>query len=166
MNLGPLRGALLAEAVADAERRRAEVEAEHAKRLADARAEADALVEQGRLEGRRAAKQEGARRRGAAYRRAREAQLAVQGALFEELRGRARAVVFELRADPTYPALLDRLAEAARAQLGTDAEIEADRVGAGGIVARSGMRSVDYTLPALVDRALADLDGEVEKLWR
>jgi vacuolar-type H+-ATPase subunit E/Vma4 len=166
MNLGPLRDALLDEAEAGAERRRAEVEAERAKRLADARAKASALVEEGRLEGRRAAKQEGARRRGAARRRAREAELAARGALFEELRRRARAGAFGLRVDPTYPELLDRLAEAAQAQLGADAELEVDRPGTGGVVARSGRRSVDYTLPALADRALADLDGEVEKLWR
>lgn len=166
MNLGPLRAALLEQADADAERRRGEVEAECARRLEAARAEAGVLVEQGRLEGRRAARQEGARRRGAAHRRAREAELAARGALFEELRSRARAGAVELRSDPGYPALLDRLTGAARAQLGADAEIEVDRPGGGGVGARSGRRSVDYTLPALADRALADLGGEVEKLWR
>jgi vacuolar-type H+-ATPase subunit E/Vma4 len=166
MNLEPLREALLDQAEAEAGHRRAEVEAEREQRLSAARAEAGSLVEQGRRDGRRAASQEGARRHGAAHRRAREARLEACGSLFEELRRRVRDEALGLRSDPSYPALLQRLAEAARSQLGPGAEIEVDCPDGGGVLARSGSRSVDYTLPALADRALEELDGEVERLWR
>ena len=36
----------------------------------------------------------------------------------------------------------------------------------GGVVGRAGSTSVDYTLPALVERAIAELDGRLETLWR
>ena len=166
MNLEPLRTAIRAQAEAEAERRRADAEAERERALAQARAEAAALVERARLEGRRAGVHEGAHRRGAARRRAREELLRARGSLFEELRRHARAEVPALRSDPAYPRLVERLEEAARRQLGADAEIVADRPGTGGVSGSSGRRSVDYTLAALVDRAIDDLKGEVEGLWR
>jgi vacuolar-type H+-ATPase subunit E/Vma4 len=166
MNLDPLRTAIRAQAEAEAERHRAEVEAERERALAEARSEADALVERARLEGRRAGVHEGARRRGAARRRAREELLRARGSLFEELRHRARAEVPALRSDPAYPRLVERLEDAARRQLGADAEIVADRPATGGVSASSGQRSVDYTLAALVDRTIDDLNGEVSGLWR
>jgi vacuolar-type H+-ATPase subunit E/Vma4 len=166
VNLESLRTAFLEQAEAEAARRRAEVEAERERRLAGAQAEASSLVEQGKLDGRLAARQESARRRGAARRRAREALLGVCGAMYGELRSRARTEALELRSDPGYRALLDRLVEAARAQLGPEAEIETDLPYVGGVLGRAGSRSVDYTLPALADRALEELDGEVEMLWQ
>ncbi len=166
MNLGAIREAFLEQAETAAARRRAEVEAEFEQKLAEARAEASSLVEQGRLDGRLAAGHESSRRRGAARRHVREARLGARGALYQELRARARAEALDLRSDPRYAALLDRLAEAARAQLGTGAEIEIDPPGAGGVLARSGSKSVDYTLLVLVDRALEELGAEVARLWR
>jgi vacuolar-type H+-ATPase subunit E/Vma4 len=166
MNLDSLRTAFLAQAEADAARRRVEVESEYERRLAAARVEASSLIEQGKLEGRTAGEHEGARRRSAARRRAREVQLGARGVLYEELRSRASAEALELRSDPRYSPLLDRLVAAAQARLGAAAELERDPPDAGGVRARSGSRSVDYTLPALADRALHDMDGEVEKLWR
>jgi vacuolar-type H+-ATPase subunit E/Vma4 len=166
MSLEPLRTAILAEAEAEADDRRTEVEAECRRRLAKARVEAEALVERARVEGSRAAQQETARRRGAARRQGREALLGARGRLFEQLRRRARADVLELRGDPRYGRLIDRLTVAAKAQLGAEATVVADRPGVGGVFAFSGSRSVDYTLPTLVDRVLADLAGDVEGLWR
>jgi vacuolar-type H+-ATPase subunit E/Vma4 len=166
MDLGSLRAAVLDEAEADVARRRAAVEVEAEHRLAAARAEAGALVEQGRLEGRLAGERESARRRGAASRSAREARLGARGSLYDELRSRAAAEALALRSEPGYRDLLDRLVATARAQLGAGAQLEIDPPGVGGVRARSGSRSVDYSLPVLVDRVLADLDGEVEKLWR
>ena len=57
-----------------------------------------------------------------------------------------------LRGAAGYPALLERLTRAARDQLGADAEVEVDP-GIGGVIGRTGRTSVDYTLPALADRA-------------
>lgn len=166
MNLESLRTAFVEQAEADAAWRRLEVEAECEKLLWAARAAASRLVEQGRREGRLTADQESARRRGAAQRRAREAQLGARGALYQELRELARAEALQLRSHPAYGALLDRLVGAAKARLGAEAEIEIDPPDAGGVFARSGRRSVDYTLPALAERAIGDLGREVEQLWR
>ena len=166
MNLEPLRLALRAQAEADAGRRRTSVDEECGRRLADAEAQARSLVEQGRLEGEQAAARERLRRRAVASRRARESRLEAQRSLLEELGLRARGAALERRADPEYPKLLDRLSRAARVQLGPDAALELDPPGVGGVVGRADGRSVDYSLPALVDRAIEDLDGRLEGLWR
>ena len=84
----------------------------------------------------------------------------------EELQLRSREAVLRLREDSRYPALLDRLARTAREQLGPDAEVEVDPPGLGGVIGRTGRVSVDYTLPALADRAIASLGDELESLWR
>lgn len=166
MNLEPLREALRAQADADAERRRAEVDDECERRVTTAEAEARSLAEQGRREGERAAAQEALRRRALASRRGRELRLEAQRALIDELRLRAHEQALELRADPRYRELLDRLSSTARSQLGPHAELEVDPAGAGGVVGRAGRQSVDYTLPTLVERAIEDLDGTLEALWR
>lgn len=166
MTFEPLRAALMAEAEAEAKRRRAEVDETCERGLADAQAKARTLTEQGRLEGELAAAQEALRRRAAATRRARELRLQAQRALIDELRLRTHEASLRLRTEPGYPLLLDRLSEAARSQLGPAAELEVDPPDLGGVLARAGSASVDYTLPALVDRAIVDLDGELEALWR
>ena len=166
MNVEPLRAALLAEVEAEARRQRVEVDATCEHRLADAQVRARALTEQGRLDGELAAAQEARRRRAAAGRRARELRLGAQRALIDELRRRALEASPQVRADPRYPALLDRLSEAAKSQLGPGAELDVDPPRSGGVVARAGSASVDYTLPALVDRAIVELGGELEELWR
>ncbi|HVP76053.1 MAG TPA: hypothetical protein VMS63_08530 [Gaiellaceae bacterium] len=166
MNLEPLREALKAQADADAERRQAEVDAECKRKLATAEAEARSLVAQGRREGERAAAQAALRRRALASRRGRELRLAAQRSLVDELRLRAHDQVLELRTDPGYRELLDRLSRAARSQLGSHVELEVDAPGVGGVIGRAGRQSVDYSLPALVERAIEDLDGELEALWR
>jgi vacuolar-type H+-ATPase subunit E/Vma4 len=166
MNLEPLRKALQAQAEADAGRRRAAADEECARRVADAEAQARSLVEEGRLEGERAASQEALRRRAVANRRARELRLGAQRLLLEELRRRAREAALERRADPTYPKLIDRLSRTAHVQLGPDAALEVDPPDVGGVVGRADGRSVDYSLPALVERSIEDLDGRLEALWR
>ena len=166
MNLEPLREALRAQAEADAERRRTAVDEECARRVAHAEAQARSLVERGRLEGEQQAAREARRRHAAARRRSRELKLEVQRSLLDELRLRVRNAALERRADPVYPKLLDRLSRAARVQLGPDAALEIDPPDIGGVVGRANGRSVDYSLPALVERAVEDLDGRLEALWR
>ena len=72
----------------------------------------------------------------------------------------------QLKTDRRYPELLERLSQIATAQLGAGAKLEIDPPELGGVVARAGARSVDYTLPSLVDRAIGELDGKLETLWR
>ncbi len=166
MTLEPLRHALRAETDAEVQRRLSAVEAECARTVAEAEASAQALASEGRREGERAAAQEAVRRRAAATRRAREIRLQAQRLQVEELQRRSREAVLRLREDSRYPELLDRLACAAREQLGPDAELELDPPGLGGVIGRRGRVSVDYTLPTLADRAIASFDDELERLWR
>lgn len=166
MNLEPLREALRAQADTDAERERAEVDEACERRVTTAEVEAQSLAEQGRREGARMAAEEALRRRALASRRGRELRLEAQRALIDELRLRAHEQALELRSGPRYPELLDRLSRAARSQLGPHAELEVDPAGAGGVIGRADRRSVDYTLPTLVERAIEDLDGTLEALWK
>jgi vacuolar-type H+-ATPase subunit E/Vma4 len=85
--------------------------------------------------------------------------------VLEEVRARAREAAVRLREDPRYPELLERLKRIAIAQLGNEAELEVDPSGVGGVIAHAGSVRVDYTLPALAERALEALDGELERLW-
>jgi vacuolar-type H+-ATPase subunit E/Vma4 len=166
MTLEPLRKALRAETNAELKQRLGAVEDECARLVADAEAEARALVRRGRLDGEEAAAREGARRRSAATRKAREIRLRARQRQVEELERLAREAVLGMRSDDRYPDLLERLAAAVREQLGPDAEIEVDPEGRGGVIGRRGRATVDYTLPALAERAIADLGEEVERLWR
>lgn len=165
MNLEPLRHALRAETEADSDRRRAEVAAECRRIVADAEAAAQALAHEARLEGERAAAREAARRHASSTRRARETVLAARRGLVDELRGRSRRAVLELRGQPGYTELLERLAAAARAQLGDDAELVVDPPDRGGVAARRGDASVDYTLPTMADRAIDAMGAHLERLW-
>jgi vacuolar-type H+-ATPase subunit E/Vma4 len=166
MNLESLRIALRVEAETEVARRRAQVDEACERRLAEAQATAREVTEQGRLEGVQAATRESLRRRAAANRRARELRLAAERALLDELRLRARQAALQLRVDPRYGDLLERVSQVARSQLGADTEVVVDPPDIGGVLARAGSTSVDYTLPALVDRAIAELDGQLETLWR
>lgn len=166
MTLEPLRAALRAETDLAVRRRLAEVEADCARLLADAEAQAQALTDQGRREGEQAAARESARRRASATRRAREIRLGAQRRQVEELQRKAQEEALRLRLDDRYPRLVDRLGRAAHEQLGPEAELEIDPAGLGGLTGRRGKTTVDYTLPALVDRAIAALDDELEGLWR
>jgi vacuolar-type H+-ATPase subunit E/Vma4 len=166
VNLEPLRGGLRAQADADAARRRLEVDEECRRLVSAAEAEARSLTAEGRGEGERAAVREALRRRALASRHGRELRLEAERALIDDLRVRARVKALALRGDRRYSELLERLSRVARSQLGPDAQLEIDPEDAGGVVGRAGRRSVDYTLPMLVDRAIEDLDGELEALWR
>lgn len=135
------------------------------ERLAEAEARAKALVKQARLEGERAAAGEALRRRSVGRRRARELRLRAQQALLDEVRTRAREAALALSEDPRYPELLERLRRIAIAQLGSEAELEIDPPSVGGVIARAGSVRVDYTLPALAERTLEALNGELELLW-
>jgi vacuolar-type H+-ATPase subunit E/Vma4 len=73
--------------------------------------------------------------------------------------------VLDLRHDPRYPDLLDVLEDMARHQLGPSARVDRDPISAGGVTATVGPRQVDYSLPALADRALDALGDEVIALW-
>lgn len=165
MNVEPLRTSFLAAATADAERRLADCREESVQRIAAARREADELVEQARRAGEADARAQVPQTLVTARRRAHAHVLGAQREVYEEFRRAASAAVLALRGTPGYTTLLERLASAARAQLGDDAVIDVDPPGAGGVVGSKGTRRVDYSLPALADRLVDGLGDEVSQLW-
>jgi vacuolar-type H+-ATPase subunit E/Vma4 len=122
-----------------------------------------ALVEHARREGEAAADLDTNREWITARRRARGLVLSAQREMYEELRG---AVASAARADPRYPALLERLARAGQRQLGPGAEVGLDRDGEGGVrVSRKGRR-IEWSLAAIVGGGLDRLGPRVTELWR
>jgi vacuolar-type H+-ATPase subunit E/Vma4 len=90
-----------------------------------------------------------------------EAQEAARVQLITQLRHDA----MRLRDDPRYAQLLDGLEAAARRQLGPDTIITRDPTVAGGIIGSDGDRNLEYTLPALAERALGSLGRRTAELW-
>jgi hypothetical protein len=165
VNVERLRASFLAQAAEDAERTIAAAEEERRARLTEARHEAAEIVASARAAGEADARLEAAATTAAARRRARSVALAARLELYEELRRQALAAAAQLQTKPSYAGWLQRLEEAARADLGADTVLELDR-GRGGVVVRAGSRLVDYSLPALVDRCVGALRERVEELWR
>ena len=163
--VAPLRNALLDQAQAEAERVLAEADEQAAATLAEADSQGTALVEEARAAGIAAGSIEGAHEEVHARRFARALVLSAQRELYDELRRQSRAAVHELRHDPRYPELLERLSAAARAQLGDGAALELDPPDAGGVRGSKESRHVDYTLDALVERCLDHRGARPERLW-
>ncbi len=70
----------------------------------------------------------------------------------------------DVRGDPTYPELVERLTGRARALLGQSARTV--EVPEGGVVAETDGRRVELTFPVLADQAVAALGAELEGLWK
>jgi vacuolar-type H+-ATPase subunit E/Vma4 len=160
----PLRQALLDQTREEIDRRLASADDRVEVMLRDAEERGVALVEAARSDGAAAAALAGSHEESQARRRATTVVLAARRELYEELRRQALAAARALRDDPRYNALLDRLEEVARAQLGEDTEVEIDPP-EGGVRASHRARHVDYTLDALVLRCLDQLGGRLEWLW-
>jgi vacuolar-type H+-ATPase subunit E/Vma4 len=157
--LEPLRTALIARAYDDAGRARASAEADGRQTVAAAREQAAALLAGARAQGEADAAALQAVERSRSRRDARSVVLQTQRAAYDQLREQARQAVRHLLDDPVWR---QRLITAVRRQLGEQAELcpQPD----GGIIARTpDGRSIDTSVDALVDHALADLD--LEQLW-
>jgi vacuolar-type H+-ATPase subunit E/Vma4 len=164
LGLDPVRDALLAEAGAAAERALQQAAERALAQVVQAEAETAALVAHARVEGEAAAELEAISELARARRHARALFLQAQRAVYDDVRRQAHAAVQELRSTPRHGALVERLAARAREVLGPDAEIQRDPPD-GGVVARAGNRSLEYTLPALVERCLDEHAAEIERLW-
>ena len=164
MSLDAVRAALVTDARAEAAAWVAKAETEATHRLQEAREDAASQVSSARAEAMAEADEQLATARAAVGRQARRAVL--------EARARARVLLVRetiaaLRAqrDSTeYKSLVDALARRARTQLGPDAAIRDSR--SGGVTATADRRSVDYSLPAIVERVVDALGPEIEQLWR
>lgn len=165
LTFAPLRDSLLADAESRAASMRGDAAARAAAEVAAARADVEALVARECTEAQRQADLEALRRSSAHRRAAQSRVLRARREAFESLRQEALSAALRFRGEPAYQALLDRLEEDARARIGSDASVERDPAGVGGVVARAGKRVIDATLPALVGQALEELGEEVETLW-
>lgn len=158
--LGPVSDALLRAARADADTTVARAAQEADELVAAAQAEAAAILErarrQGRAEGTAAAKA----RRTAARQAARELELAAESAAYADLRARVREAVRRATTDRTAQ---DRLRRRAHALLGPQAATAA--APEGGLTAAAPGRRVDLTPNTLSDRALERFGAEAEALW-
>jgi vacuolar-type H+-ATPase subunit E/Vma4 len=164
VGLDPVREALLAQTRAEAEGLVSQARARAAAQVAQAEEEAGALIARARAEGEAAAELQAAAELADARRRARTLVLEAKRDVYEDLRREAQAAAQRLRGEPGYEELVGRLAILVRERLGPDFEVELDPPG-GGIVARAGNRRLDCSLPALVERCLAQHAVELERLW-
>jgi vacuolar-type H+-ATPase subunit E/Vma4 len=165
IGLEPLHDALLGEARQAARDRRTGARRDARGILEQAEAEARALLERARADGEAAAELEAERERARAQREARALVLETKQAFRKELERRALAAAAELRNEPRYGTMLEGLARMARIQLGDEAVLEVDPP-EGGVIAHAGARRVDYSLPALVERCLAQMNGDLERRAR
>jgi vacuolar-type H+-ATPase subunit E/Vma4 len=157
--LEPLRAGLISRANAEADRIRAAAIEDGQRVLTAAREEAHALLETARAQGRADAAALVAVETARARRAGREEVLAAQQAAYDQLCEQARAAV---RALLDEPGRQERLLAVIRGQLGGQAEIHL--LPAGGVRAQTpDGRSIDASVAALVDRAVAGLHPE--QLW-
>lgn len=163
--LQPVRRARLADAKTEADQVIAAATASAETMIADATAEADADVERARSRLERSARAHDEQLHSRIRDDARRSVLATQEQIRQTLIEAVHRAAGDLRSDPRYPMLLDRLEELARVQLGDDAVVERDPEPDGGVIARTELRTVDYRLPVLADRALDALADGVASLW-
>ncbi|MFE8969844.1 hypothetical protein ACFYMR_24980 [Streptomyces albogriseolus] len=161
--LHPVRAELLRAARADADALLARTGQETAALLDRARAEARTVLDEARRQG-EADGADGARELLVRARReARSRTLAARRESYDELRREVTARVGALRLTDGYADLLERLGHRARVLLGPGAEVTGHPEG--GVLARAPGRRADLSLPALAERALDRLGGEVRTLW-
>jgi len=166
MNLGPLRSTILSAAETEADSAALAAAAEAATELSLAEAQVASVLAGARAEAEDDAGREALRVVGRARSDAGRVVLRARRDVYDELCARVPAAALELRHDPTYGRLLERLQAIARAQLGEDATLDVDPPGVGGVRGFSGSRHIDLTLPALAERSLVSLGPELELLWR
>ncbi|HSD79549.1 MAG TPA: V-type ATP synthase subunit E family protein [Solirubrobacteraceae bacterium] len=165
MTVAVARDALLADASERAAALLAAADAEARERVGRAQADADAVIARGRAQGEAEGRVQAARERALELAGARLDVLTAQRESCDELARRARAAALALRDEPGYEALLDRLADAARRELGDGARIERDPPQAGGVVATAGSRRADLSLPILAERCVEALGLGLRRLW-
>jgi vacuolar-type H+-ATPase subunit E/Vma4 len=165
MSIDTARDALLDDARRQADEIVEAGERDARERLAAAQREADALIARARAEGEAYGHLEAARSLAAQRFAAHLHVLGARRASYEALLAQARDAALALRDNAEYPDLLERLAAAARRDLGTGAELTIDPAGRGGVVARAGTREVDSTLVVLAERCVERLGSKAGALW-
>ena len=159
LGLAPLRESLIARARATADALLAAAETERSGAIADAQHDIAELLAQARAQGRADGEELLASERASARASDRARLLAAQRRVYESLRTACLRRVHDLLAEP---GARDRLTAVVSRRLGRDAVVVG--LPEGGLVARTADgRSVDASVSALVDSALADHD--LGALW-
>ena len=160
--LEPVRAAMLRRATAEAETIIATARRDAAALLAAARRDAEAALGQARADGIAQAAPLAAAERNRGRRVARETLLAAERGIRDDAERRIRAAVLELRGQPGYGELRDRLTGLCRAAAGAGAEVAEHP--AGGVVARAPGVLVDCSLPRLADLVIGQLGHQIREL--
>jgi vacuolar-type H+-ATPase subunit E/Vma4 len=149
---------------ADAIRRAADSQAERI--VAQARADAAALIRERCAAAERLAELEERDRFAEVRAQARGVVLRAQQSVLSEARAAAHALIGDLVGDPRMAPLLERLRADANERLAHAGRVEIAALADGGFVARAGSREIDYSLSSHLDRWLDAMAGELESLWR
>lgn len=160
-----LRRSVLASVASEAEVERARARAEHDARIEEARERAAVILEDARRKHEAEVEAVIAERSARVQREARGLVLAAQAEAYALFAQDALEAVLALRGTQDYERLCSRLASDARALLGERVQLEIDPPAVGGVIGSVEGRLVDYSLPALVDRAIADLGTAVARVW-
>lgn len=165
MNLDAVRDALITEARRDAGSVTGDAQAAADARIAAARGAVADRLAQARATAAAEADAQMAIDRAAVRRRARRKVLESECRARSSLIEAAISGLDERRGTDSYDAFVGALARDAAVLLGPDADIVRDPPG-GGVIATSGARRIDYTIPSVVERVVGGLGSEVEELWR
>lgn len=165
MTLDALEQATIADAEQRAREIRGAAQARAQQLLAAAGAEADALIGEQRARAERRAQLEERRRLAQARADAHALVLHAQRSVLAEARDAAHAAAHALREDPRYVQLSERLAAHARARLASAGPVQVAATPDGGLIARAGSLQIDHSLHAQVERCLHSLASELQRLW-
>ncbi len=161
--LAPVRACLLRGAVAEASRILAEAHAQADAILRQARSGAAETADRARARGEADAAAAAAAERSRGRDQARSIVLGAQREAYQDLRAQVLAAVGGLQAEPGYQGLLSGLVTMAARAAGPGAAVTVQPEG--GVVARSRGIVVDCTLPRLAGLAVDRLGDQVRELW-
>lgn len=161
--LRPLHAELLRRARAEADQILADANADARDVLDGAEKEAHRIIDSARAAGAAEALMAQDAERARTRRAHQRGVLAARRNGYEQLRARATDAVHELRGEPGYPALRERLAARAVQVLGTGVIVT--DAPAGGIVAEAAGRRLDLSLTAFAERALERAEADIDGLW-
>lgn len=164
MSLGAVRSTILANAEVEAAAEVARAETSAAQQVQSARDAAATRVAEAHAAAEVDADAQFTIERAAVRRQARRIVLEAQARARSALVRDAISSLQARRGTATYQELIDRFAQRSKEQLGPDTDIRESE--AGGVIGTCGRRSVDYTLPAVVERAVDAIGPDIEELWR
>ncbi|WP_341953422.1 V-type ATP synthase subunit E family protein [Salinibacterium sp. TMP30] len=159
----PLRAYLATTAQNDAESAHRAAQAHADILLKQAEGERDRILSEAIDEGKRTAQAASDLRSARVRREANEVVLSQREAIRQRLRTTVEKTASALRTERRYSKLRTELVERGQALLGPDATIV--EMPEGGILVKTGSRSLDLSLSTLATGALDEMTAEVSALW-